>query len=1461
MLASIQDNQKFKLKNQASFIINNNSNVFITKNNTFRNNKDNNIITVTINKGNSVNLATISSNTSYDILYGNSTLYSKKENFKDTKHQYLIDYNFPAARSKIHGYKSNYAILLNNGISAFWTDSKHGVLIDSITTNNIDYIPTRLNGYTATINNFSDTILEKKYNGTLVINNVISALTADFIYNLQLKRSSNTPTYNDIPFYFSNITYLKFEGSVDTDITLKNVKYSLLNTNRKITLQNSNIAVNNISQISNKSYNTTISYNVDSMEYRNYIYKGSKPENVLIQNINKNIFSNTLKFEKQLAHPINSENGYVSNLPIGAILWYPQVWSAFNPTHDKYNVTDLKYIILRGEPNSYDWELCDGRKVPDDCLYKQIYDMTNTPNYIVDEKFYKDQPAEFSGLHYLTQPSIVQFMPSSVVTCKATSVQLTRKRSENGGNKHQTARVVVYQNLNGAYDLQMSVFGNWRVVAHVNVDFTIDFNTLNFPVNELKEKFAIQFDSYCCMGPQWWKAWTGGNIENLRAYNALPTSIIDGQTCIGGWPQNKVTKNGYWADTVNTPKLALSCITDTVQLTCVEGNSMRLLNDTTTYDRAWYTPNGNIVNMWLYTGKKGKHDKCRECHDHIITKNLPYHLKTYQIKLKDGIINQLAVARSNTTSTPSDQKITFRIAFQLGLPSTHGYGRSKGWDEWRRWDYQANGDGDDSRRLYHQFWQADAISMFSNINLIYGNMKMKVVPTTKGNQLSSGTLSWDRSQTGETRYINLGTKGNYHNFGLFRRLNPFIKINDKNEKRKNIDDGDNFKIKQWKDPVDLIKVRNIFNHHDVENLNINSITNNLLSQCYCLDDWNHLNNNIVDWSYKIEREDLENYFNKEQENVLIYTEGNELNSHLIRTYGNVYSDDGDEFFYIELLNHKQPKNLFDFNPSFNTSSYDEEDTDIDYTNINHVIDITDQVSPDITSDVENDRTVYFYKGNPITNVINGASVVVDSKDVYYDYLDNRFYSYNNGQPVTESNITYWYNGTNITSTLTTSTGFFNFELPNGSTVKVQYDNVHHFFYYKKTKKIKVNVNNIVLDHLYFMHMHNGENLTELVREGNHFTYNDGNEEKEVFYSKINGKYFIKDRINQYINFNIDVNKLHVYHDSVWETSINEEIDIPYTYYNIKKDSNNNYCISPNVKLIKLASNYKMLQNAIQYINTEIISNTLNTTGNSLPIFYNENRRLNRKDIIESASQGTQQSEDIINNGLGVDYYYLLGTENRVMEAHSPISSFFYEIEYENSLSSCTIKHLKDTWTTFETLTELNKTDTPAITNTVLTTYPTSSDIVLVYPNTQNGTQQQLVVGDAEANFLTALPPYTSAYLPNTLLLSAQTTLGAYTNPSFEQGNIYHLSTYLSSNIAAGDVNSQIYNYIKGVIIDIGNHINSNNINTIDDLKNVQYDIYFADTSDDENKEYRNLDTTVNFVPDQSYGNVHQITKF
>lgn len=879
MIVCNNDNAKIPLEKQQAYVINNNSKVFIAQNNTFGGQGE--VDTITINKGNTISLlSSLSSN--YDILYGNSVFSSKNKNFEESQHEWLIDYNFPAARYNVNGYKSNYAILLNNGTYPYWTKTNKGVLLGDITANDIDKIPTRMNGYTAIVNSFTQSVLSGKYNGVLVINKFNKALTSDFIFNLQLTNDGSRVFTDNNTFQFNNITYLFIKGGLDyANVILKNVRYSLFSTNGTITLQNSNIAVNKVNSISTDSFNTVVSYNVESVEYRNYILSGVHPESISIDGLNRNILYGAKRYQKQTLHPYNTDSGYNSNLPIGAVIWYPEVWSAFNPAHDKNDTQNPRFILTRGEPDTDDWQICSGATVPSDCLYTQIYGETKTPDYRVLEKFYKNQPATVSGHHYLTQQSLIQFFPSSVVSAYPTSVGVAHDLDEQGGdNKHKSNWVWVRQKLSGAYDLQMQVKGNWRCHGVVNVKFSIDLSQLGTDPYLVKQNFALQFDSYCCMGSNWWNGWTGGNLNG------------QGQA---------VGRNN---DTINVPKLAVRLHPNHstgVTLTEVTGNGNRLFNEVSNNLRAYYNASHSIVkNMKLDTNPDGGGDYT-PCTDRILTPNLPYLLKTYRITL-----NSLPVL---------ENRLQFVVQFQLALPSTVGYWRCKegggvSYQYTQRWFPARNRDNTQNGAPYHMFWQADYISVMSNIKICYNSIEIGVAPAKRSTTSRVGEGSWsnkDWPTTTNTKSV----KGTFEtvpnlNMGLYRRLNPWIKINDIGTKKNlpvEIDDD----VKQWIDPVTLIKYRNnnVLTDQEITNLNVNKINGNRLFKCYGLTNWNNVKNNITEWEFKIERGELNDLYTLQEDNTIKYSNGTTT------VNCNVYTKIGDDKYkYIELLNGKTVQDLF-----------------------------------------------------------------------------------------------------------------------------------------------------------------------------------------------------------------------------------------------------------------------------------------------------------------------------------------------------------------------------------------------------------------------------------------------------------------------------------------------------------------------------------------------------------------------
>lgn len=940
MLISNHDNQKFSVSGNSVFVINNNSNVYIDQNintdiiiTTNKKTISNTLATVTFNKGNTINNLSqtlISTHDDdeystnfipdYDIVYSNSVLFAKQKSWTESQQEFLTEYNFPAAKYKINGYKNNYAILLNNGINPQWTDIEKGVLIGDITVNSIKQLPTRLNGYTATITNLTDSYIDKKYNGIIKAENFSTTLSANFVYDLQLKRyiSPSSPK----PFNFSNITYLSIESDINTNVTIKNVRYSKLNTRERITIQNSNIAISNLNQIDPNSYNTTVSYNVTSNEYKNYLLSG------ILVNANfgyRNILVNKLKLQKQLSHPINETEGYNSNVPIGSIVWYPQAWSSFDPANDKNSSNPDKSILLRGEPTTTDWELCDGHAIDSTTLYSMLYGLNTTPNYKVRETSYRGF-SNINTYHFLTEPSVIQFLPSTIFNFYIASANGTIRQT--GGNQHNRSQLTVTQNLqDGSISMGIGI-SQWQAHSYVNCIFSVNVEQLRDANIDLENEFAIQFDSPGCAGggpngDAWWYAWTGGSINALSSKGYLPTSDENGDTWttnsaaenhqlyIGGWPAENVT--GYckgtqaWIDTLNVPKIAMILSStdgsDYFNLQCVNGkvSGLRLFADTVHtlgQQRVGYV-DCSTRNISFTTGHKNSR-KIRQCCDIIHANNLPYLWKTWRIKFKTNNIPETAL---------NNGILTGMLRLQITIPTIYARLRSRSNDVIYRWAGTENRDGDDSQRLYKMYYSVKSVTVFKNLKCRYITevIPAKISKTNNTNTTSiSQTWNWGTHHIGynsvdwpqrlKAAKADFKTNGTFYNYGLFRRLNPYIKVNDNNITNNiAIDEEDDF------NKTSIIRIRHNFNSALLQNLHLNTISNDTLSACYIADDWNALKENVQNFYYKIDNQNLESMENNKTTAYLQFlTENDPINAvSNNRKVCDIYKDENENVTYIK----------------------------------------------------------------------------------------------------------------------------------------------------------------------------------------------------------------------------------------------------------------------------------------------------------------------------------------------------------------------------------------------------------------------------------------------------------------------------------------------------------------------------------------------------------------------------------
>ena len=908
MLVSNHDNQKIPLKKQQAFVINNNSNVYIANNNMIEDSEAG-IATITINKGNTVNHLTNDFN-NYDILYGNSTLYSSKENFIDSQHEYLIDYNFPAARININGNKSVYAILLNNQQKKpYWTPLSTGIMLDDLVTYNLNSVPTRMNGYSATVNSFGGDIISGKYNGSLVINSINKPLTTSFVYQLKLTNVINENS-NQI-FAFTNTNYLEVEGELSNTVLLKNVKWGLLNSNNLI-LQNSNISINSLNTLSNQSYNAFISYNVNSLEYKEYIATGTK--HILNIPQHRNIFTLKNKYQKQTVHPVTSQDGYSSNIPIGAIVWYPEVWTAITPNSAQ------KRIISRGEPNTEDWALCDGREIPSSSLYTQLYGLTTTPNYVVEQRFYKDSSSNTfyvaSSYHFLTEQSVLNDSVGNnfnkgILTIYPLSLGVARSlEPAYRDNEHKQNWIDL--KLTKSHELQMKVKANWRCEGVVTVNFIVDCSNFNTNTQTLIDNFAIEFDSYCCSGDAWWKCWTGANISALKNANCVPSTLVNGQRYLGGLPYNDVVTNGRWTDTTNCPKLALRMIDNRLfEMKCISNNGDKLFSKAEK-NRCYYNGDKSVVrNMDLLIEDDGG-DDYTPCTDQAQTSKLSYELKTYRIQFKKGV------------NFNSRDKYTIQLQFQVGIPAMRGYFRCKdawatGWSDKQlfttRWANLRNRDDTQNGAPYHTRFAADYITLFNNIKMCYGDMKLNTAFNNTAEVHQQKHWSQDdwpsttnvKNLTSSKWQSNSSDSSAYQTQKLYRRLNPYIKINDDNVAKYYPPEKEE-KPKQWINPVTLVRVRlNNPVTDDVYNtLNLDNIIDNKLSSCYILSDWNAFENNIVDFNFQVQKTDLQDLYTLYEENITISSEDG-TKTCTCNTYLNELDKD---CMYVEFLEDSTIQDLF-----------------------------------------------------------------------------------------------------------------------------------------------------------------------------------------------------------------------------------------------------------------------------------------------------------------------------------------------------------------------------------------------------------------------------------------------------------------------------------------------------------------------------------------------------------------------
>lgn len=843
MIYHIDDNQKIKLENNTAVVINNNSKVYIDESNSFDGVFNNS--TITINKGNSVSY--LSGDLS-SVTYGKSQTFSKEFN-SDSQHEFFNDYNFPNAKYYLNGYKTNFAVLLNNGISAFWTTSDRGLLIGDIEVDNVKYLPTRLNGYNAVYNispSLGALTLDKKYNGTIQLNlsNRNLTLSAFDVSNLYITNGTLVGKLQ-----FKNIDNVTIDNLNSQTITIENVKniqiYKGILQDSSIIIKNSSISIPDLIMINRvKSYNTFGSISIDN-RYDQYILSGDAT--VLTVNTNhNNVFLSQNKYEIFTKHYYDN-NYYESNLPVGSVIWYPQAWSAFYPQHDKNHTVDDGYkgtinIYAYGDPMSKNWALCDGSSTKQS-LYEEIYGKTNAPNYVVDETGYTNIP-DCSGLHYLTEPSIVMF-PPNLIEVTPTSVRTATLDEQLGDNKHKTSHTFLLQTK---VDLKGRIYGNWRNQQFIDVNFKMNIGKLPeyYKKPQILSGLKIRFSTYACSGDAWWYCWNGGTLSSLTEAGCLPSTTFNGKTYIGGYEMNSVVKKGIWYDTRNIPKLALqlSKSSNAFTLSCVTKDengvldvlaSQKLMKNASKNLRI--QPGYNIE--WRAVGGKGS-DNTRQIDNNISVNYLNdnYLLKTYELSLNMSNFKDLTKLPSSVSAT---------ITFQLSLPSIEGWNHTRHGNYWSRWINKRNRDDGDSSRLYNDYWNTNYISFLKNIKFAYHELEISsyAIELTDPILTQIGTTYY-----GSGYHVKLTQKAIYRSAGFYRRLNPWIKIDaDQNDEvKKNYlpkssiynTDTNSIKVLKMKRVGDIfITTGNQTKYWDLYQITDNSMFRyNMISSCFVPDNYN-----------------------------------------------------------------------------------------------------------------------------------------------------------------------------------------------------------------------------------------------------------------------------------------------------------------------------------------------------------------------------------------------------------------------------------------------------------------------------------------------------------------------------------------------------------------------------------------------------------------------------------------------